>query len=156
MGRDTVVCGFDCQAACAVEYQVILGEDDCVCVCVTVCCECACNLQCVIACCCDKYLVSVLDVDDRCVCVCDVCAVENDLDLVLITCFNCDRYFFRCSLDHIDTGFGNRNILIVCDRIGDCLRQVSCLGIVTVSEQGRSVSDQCAGCCLDCDCVLCV
>ena len=101
---DAVFGGDDIQRSCAVDDNIISGEDYGVCISVTVCSEGAGDGQCIFGICrCDEYLVGILDINTGGTLIGDRDTVEHQLDLVFISRGYDDLCIRGTAGDHIDT-----------------------------------------------------
>ena len=133
---DSVVTGLNIQSSDAIQNQIVLTEDDRICVCVTVRCKCAGHREAVLGVCrCYEYFVSALYIDAGYAVVGDRYAVEDELYFVLITGFDNDGCVRCASGDHIDAFRSDLDRLAVTDSISLCFAQICCLLQVTISEK---------------------
>ena len=140
---DAVVGGADGECACAVEYEVILGENDRVGVGASVCGEAACDAEIVVAQCGDKDLIRVLDVNDRCIGVGNADAVQYQLYLRVVRRFNGDGDVFRGTADDIHAFFGDADILTVAECDGFGIAQICRLCQISLGKEVGRVNFAC-------------
>ena len=135
LADNAVVGRVDGEGACAVEHDVVLGEDNAVGLCVAVSGECACDGEGIVPCQGDKHLVGVLHVDARSVGVGDGHAVENDLHLVLVARVNDDCRAFGAACDVIYARLGDGDIFARFQGELRCLAEVRRLGKIALGEE---------------------
>ena len=134
LADNAIVGRVDSERACAVQGEVVLGEDDAVGLGVAVSGEFACDGERIVAGQGDKYLVSVLDVNAGRVGIGDRHAVQHDLHLVLVARVHNDGAVFRAAGDVIDAGFGDGDVLAGLQRELLCLAEVGILRKVSLGE----------------------
>ena len=147
LAADAVFRGDDIQRSCAIDDNIISGEDHGVCISVTVRSEGTGDGQCVFGICrCDKYLVGILDINAGGALVGDRDTVEHQLDLVFISSGYDDLCIRGTAGDDIDTFLIDGVSLAVAHSEILCSGQIRGLFQVTVGKKVGRIDRAAARC----------